>query len=475
MLLPLRRLLEGEGHDVSTVETRDAALEALRVGSYQLLITDLKMGGAADGLELLQAVRAERLPMGVVLLTAFGDTKIAVEAMKAGADDFVSKPYEPDRIKSVVARILERRRLTDELEQLRRQLREDYSFHDMVSKNPKMRRVFDLIEQVGPHASTVLIQGETGTGKELVASALHAAGPRRSGPWIALNCAARQESLLESELFGHERGSFTGAEKLRQGWFELADGGTLFLDEIGEISPAMQSKLLRVLQTGVFERVGGVEPIKVDVRIVAASNRDLEAEVKAGRFRADLFYRLNVIKIELPPLRDRREDVPLLSMHFLERLHAKSNPPVTKIDHEAMQALLDHNWPGNIRELENAIKAAVAMADGSVIHRDSLPATVAPRRGRTGREGPLIDVERPLPEQTEDLVARVERDYLGQLLSRYRGNVARCARHSGLSRRSVAQKLLKHSLDRSTFKSCVDIDAESESDEVELADGDWGE
>ena len=474
MLEPLRRLLEAEGHDVSTVGTRDAALEALRAGSFQLLITDLKMGGAADGLELLQAVRSERLPMGVVLLTAYGDTRIAVEAMKAGADDFVSKPYEPDLIRKVVARILERRRLTDELEQLRRQLREDYSFHDMVSKNPKMRRVFDLIEQVGPHKLTVLIQGETGTGKELVVRALHVAGSRRSGPWIALEFAARQESLLESELFGHERGSFTGAERLRQGWFELADGGTLFLDEIGEISPAMQAKLLRVLQTGAFERVGGIEPIRVDVRVVAASNRDLEADVKRGRFRADLFYRLNVIKIELPPLRDRREDVPLLSMHFLELLHSKSNPPVTSIDHEAMQTLLEHDWPGNVRELENAIKAAVAMADGAVIHRDSLPATVAPCRGRSGREGPLIDVERPLHELTDDLVVRVERDYLAQLLCRYRGNVARCARHSGLSRRSVAQKLLKHSLDRALFKMAGDDQIESKTTllHAELAERD---
>lgn len=473
MLEPLRHLLEEQGHVVATVETAEAALAALRKGSFHLLITDLKMGGAADGLELLQAVRAERLPMGVVLLTAYGDTKIAVEAMKAGADDFVTKPYEPDRIRNIVARILERRRLIDELEQLRRQLREDYSFLDMVSKNARMKRVFDLIEQVGPHDSTVLIQGETGTGKELVARALHVAGRRQNGPWIALNCAARQETLLESELFGHERGSFTGAERLRQGWFELADGGTLFLDEIGEISPSMQAKLLRVLQTGTFERVGGVEPIRVDVRVVAASNRDLEADVKEGRFRSDLFYRLNVIKIELPPLRERLEDVPLLSMHFLERLHAKSNPPVTEIDHEAMQALLEHDWPGNVRELENAIKAAVAMADGSVIHRHSLPATVAPRRGRIGREGPLIDVERPLPELTEDLVSRVERDYLTQLLSRYRGNVARCARHSGLSRRSVAQKLLKHSLDRSTYKSSLDADAEADLLHNGSADDDW--
>src|SRR6185312_7932598 len=253
-------------------------------------------------------------------------------------------------------RILERRRLIDELEQLRKQMREEYSFHNMVSKSPRLRKVFDLIEQVGPLGSTVLITGETGTGKELVASAIHAADNRRKGPFIALNCAVLHASLLESELFGHEKGSFTGAERRKKGRFELADGGTLFLDEVGDVPAAMQAKLLRVLQSGTFERVGGTETVAVQVRIVAATNKRLEDEVKAGRFRSDLFYRLNVIRIDLPPLRERTEDIPLLSQHFLDRLKTKSIPPVTEIDCEAMQALLDHPWPGNVRELENAIK-----------------------------------------------------------------------------------------------------------------------
>ena len=298
-------------------------------------------------------------------------------------------------------------------------MRLDYSFHNMVSKSPRMRRVFDLIEQVGPIGSTVLIHGETGTGKELVARAIHDASGRRAGPWVALNCAALSESLLESELFGHERGAFTGADKRKKGRFEVADGGTLFLDEVGDVSPAMQAKLLRVLQGGTFERVGGAETLKVDVRIVAASNKRLEDEVKAGRFRSDLFYRLNVIRVDLPPLRDRPEDIPLLAMHFLDRLKAKSTPPVTEIDAEAMQTLIAHPWPGNVRELENAIKAAVAMADGSVIHRDALPATVAPRAGRPGGGAALIDIERPLPEVTDDLVsprrARLLRPAPGQV------------------------------------------------------------
>lgn len=447
----LRVILQKDGYEVDAAENGRAALAAIRDQVYHLALADLRMPDMT-GMELLNAVRAERLPLGFILLTGHGDTMIALDAMKAGADDFITKPYEADRLRLVVERIIERRRLIDELEQLRKQMRTDYSFHNMVSKSPKMRRVFDLIEQVGPLGSTVLIHGETGTGKELVAQAIHAADHHRKGPFIALNCAALHDNLLESELFGHDRGAFTGADRRKKGRFEMADGGTLFLDEVGDVSPAMQAKLLRVLQSGTFERVGGTETLKVDVRIIAASNKRLEDEVKSGRFRADLFYRLNVIRVDLPPLRDRSEDIPLLTMYFLEKFRNMSTPAVTEIDSEAMQALLKHSWPGHVRELENAIKAAVAMAEGTVIHRDALPATVAPRRPQAAQANTLIDIERPLPELTGDLVGRVERDYFTRLLARYKGNVARCAKHSGLSRRSVNQKLQKYELDRTRFK-----------------------
>ena len=453
----LRVILELDGHEVETAYDGRSAWTRLRERLFHLVITDLRMPDMS-GVDLLKAVRSERLPFGVIVLTAHGDTQVALDAMKAGADDFVTKPYEPDHLRFLVKRILERRRLIDELEQLRKQMREDYSFHNMVSKSPKMRKAFDLIEQIGPLGSTVLINGETGTGKELVAQAIHAADSRRTGPFVALNCAALHDALLESELFGHERGSFTGADRRKKGRFELADGGTLFLDEVGDVSPAMQAKLLRVLQSGTFERVGGTETLKVDVRIVAASNKRLEDEVKAGRFRTDLFYRLNVIRIELPPLRERAEDIPLLAMHFLEKLTPMSNPPVTEIDSEAMQALIKHTWPGNVRELENAIKAAVAMAEGSIIRRDALPATVAPHARQPAGSNALIDIERPLPDLTDDLIGRVERDYFTRLLARYKGNIARCAKHSGLSRRSVTQKLQKYDLDRTRFKDTADVD-----------------
>jgi DNA-binding NtrC family response regulator len=374
--------------------------------------------------------------------------------MKAGADDFVSKPYDPDRLRRLVGRILERRELKDELERLHKQMRGDYPFHNMVSKSPKVRKIFDLIEQVGPLGSTVLIHGETGTGKELVAQALHTADKGRSGPFGAINCAVLNESLLESELFGHEKGSFTGAEKRKAGRFELANGGTLLLDEIGDLAPGLQAKMLRVLQTGCFERVGGTESLKVDVRIVAATHRRLEDEVKKGRFRADLFYRLNVIRIELPPLRDRPEDIPLLATHFLQKHGSSINALITEIATDAMQALLRHKWPGNVRELENAIKGALAMADGTMLRRDNLPESVAPRINQEpARTGSLLDVERPLQELTGELIGRIERDYFERILSLYKGNVARTARHSGLSRRSVTQKLQKYELQRASFKS----------------------
>ena len=459
----LRVILEMDGYEVETAGDGATALAALRDRVFHLAITDLRMP-VMDGIELLAAVRADRIPLGVILLTGHGDTDVALNAMRLGADDFVSKPYEPDHLRFVVQRIIERRRLIDELEQLRKQMSKDYSFHNMVSKSPKMRRIFDLIEQVGPLGSTVLVHGETGTGKELVAQAIHAADSRRRGPFVALNCAVLHDGLLESELFGHERGSFTGADKRKKGRFEQADGGTLFLDEVGDVSHAMQTRLLRVLQSGTFERVGGTETIKVDARIVAASNKRLEDEVKAGRFRADLFYRLNVLRIDLPPLRDRPEDIPLLATHFLEKFRSMSTPAVTEIDSEAMQALLEHRWPGHVRELENAIKAAVAMAEGTVVRRSTLPPTVAPRHGRPAPTSPLIDIARPLPDLTGDLIGRVERDYFTRLLARYKGNVARCAKHSGLSRRSVTQKLQKYDLDRCRFKdeSLAEVEVEAE-------------
>jgi DNA-binding NtrC family response regulator len=449
----LKKLLESDGLEVETAADGRSACERLAAEQFHLVITDLRMP-EFSGMDLLHHVRKQRLPIGVIVLTAYGDPLGALEAMKSKADDFVAKPYEPDLFRLVVKRVLERRALVDELEQLRLQMRGEYHFHTMVSKSPRMRMVFDLIAQVGPIGSTVLIEGETGTGKELVAQAIHAADTRRAGAFVALNCAVLNDSLLETELFGHEKGAFTGADRRKIGRFELADGGTLLLDEVADIPPLLQAKLLRVLQTGSFERVGGHESIEVDVRIVAATNKKLEDEVKAARFRPDLFYRLNVIRLALPPLRERREDIPLLALHFLEKHRTQGGTPVTEIASDTMQALLAYHWPGNVRELENAIKSGIALADGNELKRDDLPESVVPRtQTPPPREADLLDIDRSLPDLTGELIARIEREYFTRALVQFKGNVARCARHSGLSRRSVTQKLQKYGLERRQFKS----------------------
>ena len=451
----LQKILETDGYEVDTVGDGREGWNRLRAHKYNLVITDLRMPDLS-GLDLLALVRGEHMPAGVILLTAYGDPEDALRAMKEGADDFLTKPLDADHLRFLVKRILERREMIDELEQLKKQSGGVYHLQTMVSKSPRIRRVFDLIEQVGPTGSTVLVQGETGTGKELAAQAIHAADTRRSGPFIALNCAVLNESLLESELFGHERGAFTGADKRVIGRFEQAHGGTLLLDEVGDVPPLLQAKLLRVLQSGTFERLGGADTIKVNVRIVAATHRRLDEEVKLGRFRADLFYRLNVVKIELPPLRERTEDVPLLATHFLEKHRSTSGVPTTEISSEAMRALVRYSWPGNVRELENAIKSGLALAEGPMLELEHLPEAVAPRSSGAPRGGALLDVERSLPELTDDLISQVERDYFSRLLTLYKGNVARCARHSGLSRRSVTQKLARLGLERKNYKKTLD-------------------
>ena len=378
----------------------------------------------------------------------------------------MAKPCEPARLVLLVRRTLEQRRLIDELEQLRHQLREDYRFHNIVSKSPKMRRIFDLIKHVGPLGSTVLIWGETGTGKELIAQAIHASDTRRDGPFVALNCAALER------LAPRERAVRPRARGLhrRRPAEEGAVRGWPTAGRSSSTRSARSRRRCRPSSSGSSSRgrsSGSAGPRRS--RSTSGSSRPRTSgsrtRSRRGRFRSDLFYRLAVVRIDVPPLRERAEDIPLLALHFLEKLTAKSTPPVTEIDSEAMQALLEHTWPGHVRELENAIKAAVAMADGTVIHRDALPATVAPRKGPSRRLDRinLIDIERPLPDLTGDLVSQVERDYFTRLLAHYKGNVARCAKHSGLSRRSVTQKLQKYELDRTRFKDPSSQDARPNS------------
>ena len=334
---------------------------------------------------------------------------------------------------------------------LRQQLKENYSFNNIISRNQKMHAIFELVRHVAGTKSTVLIEGDTGTGKELIAKAIHYSSEDRQGNLVAINCAALPENLLESELFGHERGSFTSAEARRKGRFELADKGKIFLDEIGDVSPAMQAKLLRVLQERRFERVGGQESIEVDVRVVAASNKNLEKEVREGRFREDLFYRLNVIKIDLPPLRERSEDIPLLITHFVNK-YARPNEPPKKVSPEAMERLLAYKWPGNIRELENAIERAAVTSIGDTIMVDKLPPKVT---GVASEDNPRIqiDLTHPLPFYLKQATEQIEKQYILKALEKSRGNVGRCAELCGLSRRSVSGKISQYEIDKYPFKS----------------------
>ncbi|HEV3238227.1 MAG TPA: sigma-54 dependent transcriptional regulator, partial [Gemmataceae bacterium] len=367
----LQEILSGDNLQVDIAPDGTTALEALVEHAYSIFITDLKMP-RINGMQLIEEIQQRRLPVTVIVTTGFGSVDEAVKAMRLGAYDFLTKPIDPDHLKLLVERALRERTLQDEVASLREQLQSRYSFHNIISKNPLMHKIFELISNVADTTATVLVEGETGTGKEQVARAIHMASQVRSGPLVAVNCAALPENLLESELFGHEKGSFTSAVGQRRGRFELADSGTIFLDEVGDIPAAMQAKLLRVLQERRFERVGGTESLEVDVRVIGATNRSLQKLVKRGKFREDLFYRLNVVKIDLPPLRERVEDIPLLATHFAEK-YARPGEQAKGISPQAMDTLLQYRWPGNIRELENAIERACVTCHTGQIEPDDLP------------------------------------------------------------------------------------------------------
>ena len=446
----LKKLIESDELSVDAVSSGQEALSALMATDYSVLITDLRMPGMG-GMDLIREVALRRMMVTTIVTTSFGSIERVVEAMRLGAYDFLTKPIDPTQLQIVMDRALKKRELQDEVLQLRQQLKETYSFHNIISKNAEMHRIFQLIHHIGGTKSTVLIEGETGTGKELIAKAVHYASEDRQGNLVAINCAALPESLLESELFGHERGAFTSADARRKGRFELADKGTIFLDEIGDISQAMQAKLLRVLQEKRFERVGGHESIDVDIRVVAATNKSLENEVKEGKFREDLFYRLNVIKIDVPPLRDRPEDIPLLITHFLNK-YARTNEPPKKVSPEAMDRLLAYRWPGNIRQLENAIERAAVITVGDTINADNLPRQIV---GASAEESPRfeIDLKHPLPHYLQQATEQIERQYILKALEKCRGNVGSCAKLCGLSRRSVSGKISQYGIDKYPFKS----------------------
>ena len=420
--------------DVRTAESKDAALARLAEAPADVMLSDVRMPGGS-GLELLEAARKSYPRMACVLLTAYGSVETAVEAMKLGAADFLTKPVNLDQLDIVLARTLRTRALERENRELRKRLDARYGLENIVGSAPAMERVFDIVRQAAPSMATVLVEGPSGTGKELVAQAIHHLSPRAAGPFVAVHCAALSPTLLESELFGHEKGAFTGAVAQTRGRFEQASGGTLFLDEVGEIAPEVQVKLLRVLETRSFERVGGSETLRADFRIVAATNRDLKAEVAAGRFREDLYYRLAVVTISMPTLAERAGDIPMLCDHFLKRFASESGSGAPKgIEPAALALLQAYPWPGNVRELRNAVERMTVLSRGDTITVADVPAEIRDAAGTAERTAPAGAI-------AGESLADAEKRQILAALERAGGNRSKAADELGINRRTLHRKL----------------------------------
>jgi len=438
-------LLKSKGYEATAVASGEQALAELAARSYDVVLSDIRMP-KLDGLELMDEIHRRNLPTTVILMSAFANLEVAVEAMKRGAYDYVSKPFRADEVVLVLKKAEERERLRRENAALKQQLaragREDQSGPpSMIARAPKMLEIFRTIKKIADYKTTVLILGESGTGKELVARAVHDQSPRASGPFVAVNCGAIPESLLESELFGHKKGAFTDAIRDKKGLFEEASGGTLFLDEIGELPLGMQVKLLRVLQEHVVRPIGSVEDLKIDVRVVAATVRDLATEAKEGRFREDLFYRLNVITIALPPLRDRREDITDLCEHFIARTNVKLGTAIDGASPEAMKLLMDYRWPGNVRELENTIERAMVLCDGKRIEADGLPERIRESRDRIRLS--LQSGELSIKKTTRI----IEEELIRKALRETKGNRTNAAKILEISHRALLYKIKEFGID----------------------------
>jgi len=430
--------LREDGYTVETASSGREALEKARAREYAIYFVDLKMPGGLDGIETMMEIRKLQKEASVIVITAYATVDTAILAMKEGAQEYVVKPCHPQEISLLVERIIRVKNLQRENAVLRRKLTRQYRFCDLVSKNPRMVEIFDLVREIASQRSTVLLQGDSGTGKELVARAIHFSGDRGERPFVAVSCAALAETLLESELFGHEKGSFTGALAQRMGKFEMADGGTLFLDEIGDISPKLQVDLLRVLQERRFFRVGGATEVAVDVRVIAATHRDLAPDVRGGRFRDDLYYRLNVINIRIPPLRERIEDVPLLAQEFLDRLAHELGREVSGISEEALRLLMDHDWPGNVRELENAVERALVTCKSGVLGAVDFAFLSRPAAAPGG--GSSLPPGLTLQE--------MEKDYIAATLARLSGNIKAAAEALGIDRSTLYEKIKRYDIPR---------------------------
>ena len=435
--------LREDGYHVESAACGREAIEKARCGDYDIYFIDLKMPPGIDGIEAMTEIRRLHPEASVIIITAYATVDTAIAAMKEGAIEYIVKPCNPQEISLLVTRILELKNLRRENVYLRKKLTQQYTFHDITSKSPRMLEIFDLVRSVAAYRSTVLIEGESGTGKELLARAIHQASDRAERPFVAVSCAALVETLLESELFGHERGSFTGAVARQKGKLELADGGDLFLDEIGDISPKLQMDLLRFLEERTFFRVGGAEEIHVDVRVIAATNRDLQRLVQEGRFRDDLYYRLNVIHIRIPPLRERREDVPLLARRFAESIPAELGKAPVILSEAAVRALVDYDWPGNVRELQNAMERAIVTSRGHVLTGEEFD-FMRTRGGAAERWTP----------PTDQTLAEVERRVLEATLRRTGGNIKETASILGIDRSTLYDKIKRYAIERPVAAPC---------------------
>jgi two-component system NtrC family response regulator len=445
-LVVLSELLKEEGFEIFTAESGEKGLQIARENDLDLIITDMRMPGM-DGLELLKTVKSFNQDLPVIMVTAFGEVEKAVVAMKAGAYNYLAKPFSNDELLVNIRKAVEHYSLVRENLRLRDEARVRYGFASIVGKNDRMQEIYNLIEKVAPTPASVLITGESGTGKELVSRAIHINSPRENGPFISVNCAALPETLLESELFGHEKGAFTGAASLRKGRFELADSGTLFLDEIGDIPLPLQAKLLRVLQERSFERVGGNKTIKVDVRIITATNKELKDEVEKGRFREDFFYRLNVVHIHLPPLRERADDIPMLTEHFVSKFAEVLNRPNLQVSMEALRFLVSLPWEGNVRELENTIERAAILCSGDIIK----PEDVHPEMSNIKEDEqwtPDINIEKMIPPNLPlpEVLSGVEEQMLKRALEDANFIQTRAAENLGITKSLLQYKLKKYNL-----------------------------
>ena len=419
--------LERDGHLVETAASGEEGLERMMKKRFDIMLVDIKMEGMS-GLEVLRKVKDSDPDVAVVMITAFGSISTAIEAMKDGAQDYLLKPFDPNELGLLIEKIVSQQAQRRENLFLREDYKERTRFESMIGQSPSMQKVFGMIQDVAPTASTVLITGETGTGKGLAAKAIHTNSPRSEGPFVVVNCGAIPEHLMESELFGHQKGAFTDAKETKKGRLDLAHGGTLFLVEIGEISMRMQIDLLRVLEDHVFYRVGGTQPIETDFRVIAATNRDLEQAIKAEVFREDLFYRLNVISFTMPPLRERKEDIPLLADHFMHRFAQEANKTVTGIERDALDEMMLHEWPGNVRELENAIERAVVIGKKRKIRSQDLPFFNA-------------DAQVCFPESS---LKEMERTHILNILETHQWNIARCAKILGVDRSTLYAKIKRY-------------------------------